>query len=76
MLLKTIQKGYSTKNKNYIFKAFEIDDETVEYKIVSPDQVLVGTDRGIILLDLTYSVDNIKYNDINLFVENLIKSEK
>ena len=76
MLLKTIRGGYSAKNRNYIFKSFEIDDKRVEYKIVSPDQVLVGTDQGVILLDLTCSVNGVVYNDINLFVENLTKPQK
>lgn len=72
MLLKTIRGGYSAKNRNYIFKVFEIEDKRVEYKIVSPDQVLVGTDQGVILLDLTCSINGVVYDDINLFVENLM----
>lgn len=74
MLLNTIQGGYSTNGVDYLFQDFEMEDILIPYSIISPSQVLIGTDKGIILLDLTCTINGVKYTDINLFVEAL-KSE-
>lgn len=71
MLLNTIQGGYSTNEVEYLFQYFEMEDILIPYNIISPSQVLMGTDKGIILLDLTCTINGVKYTDINLFVEAL-----
>jgi hypothetical protein len=71
MLLNTIQGGYSTNGVDYLFQDFEMEDILIPYSIISPSQVLMGTDKGIILLDLTCTINGVKYTDINLFVEAL-----
>jgi hypothetical protein len=68
MLLITIQGGYSTNGIDYLFQDFDMEGDLVPYYITSPSQVLMGTDKGIILLDLSCTINGIEYTDINLFV--------
>lgn len=71
MLLITIQGGYSTNGIDYLFQDFESENILVPYIIMSPSQVLMGTDKGIILLDLSCTINDVAYTDINLFVAAL-----
>jgi hypothetical protein len=68
MLLITIPNGYSANGIDYLFQDFEMDGNIVPYSIMSASQVLMGTDKGIILLDLSCTINGIEYTDINLFV--------
>lgn len=71
MLLVTIPNGYSNNGIDYLFQDFDMDGNIVPYSIMSASQVLMGTDKGIILLDLSCTVNSIEYTDINLFVQAL-----
>jgi hypothetical protein len=71
MLLITIKNGYSTNGIDYLFQEFEMDGTMVPYSIMSSSQVLMGTDRGIILLDLSCAINGEEFTDINLFITAL-----
>jgi hypothetical protein len=71
MLLITIKNGYSTNGIDYLFQEFEMDGTMVPYSIMSSSQVLMGTDRGIILLDLSCTINGEEFTDINLFITAL-----
>ncbi len=64
-------------NKSYIFQQFDSihteETDLISYEIVSSSQVFVGTDRGIILLDLTFTIDDVAYNNIDEFINQLFK---
>ena len=68
MLLITIPNGYSTNGIDYLFQDFEMNGNIVPYSIMSASQVLMGTDKGIILLDLSCTINGVEYTDINLFI--------
>ena len=63
MNITTIQNGFSLNNTDYLFQG--------EIEVISESQCHVPTDNGIILLDLTCTINGVKYTDINLFVEAL-----
>ena len=71
MLLITIPNGYSNNGIDYLFQEFEMDGTMVPYSIMSSSQVLMGTDRGIILLDLSCTINGKEFTDINLFITAL-----
>lgn len=59
----TIENGFIFNNTEYIFDG--------EYEIISETQVHIPTNKGILLLDLSCSIDEVSYNEINLFVQAL-----
>jgi hypothetical protein len=63
MNITTIQNGFSFNELIYLF-----DGDT---EVISESQCHVPTNEGIILLDLTCTIDGNEYTDINLFVEAL-----
>lgn len=71
MLLITIKNGYATNEIDYLFQDFEMDGNIVPYSIMSASQVLMGTDKGIILLDLSCTINEVEFADIELFVKAL-----
>ena len=72
-----INNGFVMNNKSYIFQQFDSinteEPDLVSYQIISSSQVFVGTDRGIILLDLTFTIDDVAYNNIDEFINQLFK---
>ena len=70
-----INNGFVMNNKSYIFEQFQSigveDPDLVSYQIISSSQVFVGTDRGIILLDLSFTIDGVAYDDIYDFITQL-----
>lgn len=58
--IKTIENGFEFNDSIYLFEG--ADD------IISEYQVHVGTNQGIILLDLSCTINEIEYTDINLFL--------
>ena len=42
-----------------------------KYKVLTSTQLWVYTDQGIILFDLTCTIDGVSYNDVNVFGQNL-----
>ena len=71
MNILKLQGGFNFNNIEYIFQDFETEKELIAYQIVSESQVLVGTSDGIIMLDLSCTIEGQEYTDINLFVQNL-----
>jgi hypothetical protein len=62
-----IEGGFLYNEREYAF--IEIDG--LQYRIVSDTQVHIYTDYGIILFDLTCSIDEITYDNINTFINEL-----
>lgn len=63
MNITTIQNGFNFNNADYLFEG--------EIEVISESQCHVPTNNGIILLDLTCTINDVDYTDINLFVEAL-----
>ena len=72
-----INNGFVMNNKSYIFQQFDSihteEPDLISYEIVSSSQSFVGTDRGIILLDLTFTIDDVAYINIDEFITQLFK---
>ena len=60
MNIVTIQNGFIFNETQYTFEG--------EIEIISETQCHVPTDKGIILLDLSCTINDVEYTDINLFV--------
>lgn len=63
MDIKKIPNGFIFNDVEYIF------DEYLD--VISDFQVHIGTNQGIILLDLTCTIEGIEFTDINLFLAAL-----
>lgn len=63
--------GFSINGENYAFNQFKDNDLMISYEIVSDYQCHVGTDKGIILIDLSCTIEGKEYTDINLFIKAL-----
>ena len=59
----TIQNGFILSETQYIFEG--------EIEIISESQCHAPTNFGIILLDLSCSINGIEFTDIELFVKAL-----
>lgn len=64
ILDNNISKGFVMRSKNYLF-----DIESPE--ILSNTQVNVSTNLGIIFLDLSVTIDNKKFENLNEFCNYL-----
>lgn len=71
MNILKLQGGFNFNEIDYTFQDFENEQGLIANQIVSESQVLIGTNNGIILLDLSCTIDDETYTDINLFVKNL-----
>lgn len=60
----------TTTRNGFIFNSIEYTFDG-ENEIISDSQVLVGTTNGLILLDLSCTINDIEFTDINLFVSAL-----
>lgn len=58
-----ISGGFLFNEMGYNFN--EVDG--AKYKVLTSSQLWVYTDQGIILFDLTCTIDGVSYTDINLF---------
>lgn len=63
MNIITIPNGFTFNELIYLFDG--------EIEIISESQCHVPTNEGIILLDLTCTIDGNEYTDINLFIQKL-----
>jgi hypothetical protein len=61
--IKTIFSGFKLNEFIYSFNG--------SVEVISDSQCHVPTDQGIILLDLSCTINQITYIDINLFVQSL-----
>lgn len=62
-----ISGGFLFNEITYNFN--EVDG--AKYKVLTSTQLWVYTDHGIILFDLTCTIDGVSYTDINLFGQDL-----
>lgn len=63
MNIVTIQNGFIFNETQYTFEG--------EIEIISKSQCHVPTNEGIILLDLSCTINDIEFTDIELFVKTL-----
>jgi hypothetical protein len=63
MNIVTIQNGFIFNETQYTFEG--------EIEIISESQCHAHTSNGVILLDLSCSVNDLEYTDIDLFVKAL-----
>jgi hypothetical protein len=61
--ITTIEYGFTFNDLIYLFDG--------EIEVISQSQCHVPTDQGIILLDLSCTINDVAYTDINLFVAAL-----
>ena len=61
--ISTIKNGFELNDSVYLFEGTD--------EIIGNSQVHVGTDRGIILLDLSCTINGVEFTDINLFLAAL-----
>lgn len=62
-----ISNGFTMNERNYSFMNF---DEK-PFEIISESQVHVGTDDGIMLLDLSVKIDQVEFSNIEEFTNFL-----
>ena len=68
--ITTIVGGFDFLNNDYILMKSYYPDG---YEIVSDTQCHFETDKGIIMLDTSCSIDGIFYTEIQLFADRIMK---
>lgn len=63
-----------TTQNGFIFNSIEYTFDG-ENEIISDSQVLVGTTNGLILLDLSCTINDVQFTDINLFIHTLTNEQ-
>ncbi len=71
MNIKTIKNGFNLNEIDYEFQEQETEQGFIKYEIVSDSQMLVGTNEGFIFLDLSLSINNKFFENINEFLKEL-----
>jgi|LakMenE01Jun11ns_1017448.scaffolds.fasta_scaffold9271607_1 hypothetical protein len=61
--ITTIENGFIFNSLEYTFEE--------ENEIISDCQILIGTNQGVILLDLSCTINDVQFTDINLFIQSL-----
>lgn len=69
--ITTIQNGFEFNETTYLFENFLLNNELVSFEIIGENQCHIGTNQGIILLDLSCTINEVEFTDINLFVSAL-----
>ena len=67
-----IQAGFILFDETYQFQEWDDNGVLLDHKIMSDTQVLIGTNNGAKLLDLSLTIDDIAYTDITIFTSNLM----
>jgi len=63
MNITTIQNGFEFNDSSYLFDG--------EIEVISESQCHVPTNQGTILLDLSCTIDEVAFTDINEFITAL-----
>lgn len=63
--------GFSHDGITYVFSEFETESGIILHQVVSDSQVLVGTEDGIVMLDLSCTIAEKKCSTINEFISKL-----
>jgi len=71
MNIKNLKNGFNLNSVDYTFQAQETESGLVKYEVVSDSQMLAGTNEGLIFLDLSLSIDNKFFDNINDFIKAL-----
>ena len=66
-----IDNGFILNDNTYNFEEFDLEGILVKYQLLSDNQLHIGTSNGVILLDLTCSIDGAHYKDINEFIKSI-----
>jgi hypothetical protein len=61
--LTTIPNGFIMNESEYLFEG--------EFEILNDEQAHVPSDRGVIMVDTTMTIDNESFNNINDFLMKL-----
>ena len=73
--ITTTENGFNFQDESYTFSTTQMFDENENIievdSIISSENVLIATDKGVIYLDLSCTINDAEYTDINLFVEAL-----
>jgi hypothetical protein len=73
--ITTTENGFNFQDESYTFSTTQVFDENENIievdSIISSENVLIATDKGVIYLDLSCTINDAEYTDINLFVEAL-----
>lgn len=73
--ITTTKNGFIFKDETYVFSTTQVYDENENIievsEIPSTESVLIATDKGVIYLDLSCTINSIEFTDINLFVQAL-----
>lgn len=73
--ITTTENGFNFQDESYTFSTTQVFDENenpIEVdSIIQTQSVLIATDKGVIYLDLSCTINDVEYIDINLFVEAL-----
>ena len=73
--ITTTENGFNFQDVSYTFSTTQMFDENENIievdSIISTQSVLIATDKGVIYLDLSCTIIDAEYTDINLFVEAL-----
>lgn len=73
--ITTTENGFNFQDESYTFSTTQMFDENENIievdSIISTENVLIATDKGVIYLDLSCTINDAEYTDINLFVEAL-----
>jgi len=59
--------------KRYIFQPYSISEEesSVNNQVLNTNSAFVGTDKGVVFLDTTCTINNTSYKDITAFLNAL-----
>jgi hypothetical protein len=63
MNITTIENGFSFNDLTYLFEG--------EIEVISESQCHILTTEGTILLDLSCTINEVEFTDINLFIKQL-----
>jgi hypothetical protein len=72
MNITTIKNGFNFNEIDYTFQDQETDTGFVSSEIISDSQLLIGTNDGLIFLDLSCTINGKTFKDINEFLIALI----
>ena len=69
--ITTIESGFMLHDGTYLFQQWDDNGVLIDEKIMSDTQVLVGTNNGVLLLDLSQTINGLTYVNIDEFINNL-----
>jgi len=73
--ITTIKNGFIFQDESYTFSTTQVFDENenpIEVdSIISTESVLLATDKGVIYLDISCTINEVEHTDINLFLAAL-----